>query len=352
MTELTPTEAQITTLKSLPAETVTLAEDHLLAKRPDGTMVTILDDGDWSEVEDPAPPEPEVIDGTAEEVPVDVGDPSEASPEEIEAAKPDALELMVDPRDPDSVYRVMDRADEVLILDELQERALDTFVYSFTSGGKRMTDLTVAGVNESVRLMNERGGTQIGISEQAPVVDHETRAGEEYVRVMVYARDGRAAGSGRWGTAVEPCDHQDQKRKGQWDKFAFTKALNKAQRNALKMQIPEDFRQTIIAQYLGTHHMQELKPLTAIGAGTAALVAETGPVLEDERAEQLRQEITEGYRDLRKLNRIKFPPAKKGAYIRKAEGEGHDKLEGLRDLVQDWIEEEEKRLAPEPEAGS
>lgn len=342
MTAPKPSEAQIATLEELPAETVSLTEEGLLARTPEGKMVTITADGEWSAVEDPVPPEPEVIDAEAEEVPVDAGDPSEASPDEVEAAKPDAIDLVVDPSDPDSVYRVMDRADEVLILDELQERALDTFVYSFTNKkGERFTDLSVGGVNETVRLMNERGGTQIGVSEQPPVVERFKNAEEDFIRVLVFARDGRHAGSGRWGTAVEP-----EKQKGKWDKFAFTKALNKAQRNALKMQIPEDYRQTIIAQYLGTHHMQELKaldPRKQIGAGE---VAELPPALDDDRAKAIRAEIHERFGRLRKLNRLKCPAAKLNAFLTKAETESHERMELLRDTFDEWIAEEEKRRAP------
>jgi hypothetical protein len=330
------------------ATAVSQTEDCLLARRPDGTMIEITPDGEVRDAEDvPGPTEAEVIEGEAQEVPVDGAE--EATNEEIEAAKPTAVELAVDPNDPTDVYRKMDRADEVLILEELQGRALQTFVYSFESGGKRQTDLTVAGVNEAVRLMNERGGTQIGISEQPPVVEHEERGGEEYVRVMVFARDDRMRGSGRWGTAIEPVKHQSGKSKGQWDKFAFTKALNKAERNALKKQIPEDFRQTIIAQYLGTVHQQALKSIENLKVAGGGSVGElpSGPVLEGEEAEALRAEINDLYRQLRELNPLKWPPAAKTQHLRQAESDSLERMEALRDTVQDWIEGERARQAGE-----
>lgn len=343
MTEFNLSAAQGGLCDELDAEPISQTEEAVLARKADGTLIEITPDG---EVRDPdeqaAPPPPEEIDGEAEEIPLDTSE--QATPEEIEAAKPTAVELAVDVADPNDVYRVMDRADEVLILDELQERALDTFVYSFTSGGQRQTDLTVAGVSEAVRLMNERGGAQIGISEQPPVVERETRGGEEYVRVMVFARDTRRPGSGRWGTAIEPVNFQDTKRKGQWDKFAFTKALNKAERNALKKQIPEDFRQTIIAQYLGTHHMQELKPLDALKVTGGGPLAELPPPLDDDKAKAIKAEILDRYKRLRELNRLKCPPAKLNAYLGKAETESHERMELLRDTFDNWIEEEEGRL--------
>lgn len=356
MTDLSPTPAQSGIMDELKAEPLSQTGDAILAKKPDGHLVEITTEGEIRDVTEPKPPEPEVIEGEAEEVPignlghagVDASD--DATPEEIEAAKPTAVEIAVDPRDEVDVYRAMDRADELLILEELQGQALQTFVYSFESGGKRMTDLSVAGVNECVRLMNERGKTQVGISEQPPIVEHEERGAEEYVRVLVFARDARHAGSGKWGTAVEPINFQDgpPKRVGKWDKFSFTKALNKAQRNALKHQIPETFRQTIIAMYLGTVHHQQLKSIDELkvaGGGTAELPS--GPVLEDDRAEALREEINERYRVLRELNPLKLPPALKTQRLKQAEADGHERMEAFRDTVDDWIREEGERLEAE-----
>lgn len=337
--DLAPAQAGI--LDELEADAVSLTEEAVLAKKPDGSMVEVTPEGEIREPEQAAPaPEPEVIDGEAQEVPLD--DVDSATPEEIEAAKPTELEIAVDPALPADVFRAMDRADEILILEELQGRALQTFVYSFESKGKRQTDLTVAGVNESVRLMNERGGTQIGISEQPPVVEYEERGGKDYVRVLVFARDDRHKGSGRWGTAVEPLNHSN----GAWDKFAFTKALNKAERNALKKQIPEDFRQSIIAQYLGTVHHQQLKTIKELqvaGGGSAELPS--GPALEDDRAEALRSEINERYRQLREMNPLKLPPALKTQRLKQAEADGHERMEAFRDTIDDWIREEGERLA-------
>lgn len=336
-----PTPAQAGIIDELEGVVVSTTDEAILVKKSDGTFVEVTPDGEVRDPDETPVPEPEEIDGAD----ATALEPGEASNEEIEAAKPTAIELAVDPSDPTDVFRVMDRADEVLILEELQERALGTFVYSFESGGQRMTDLTVAGVNEAVRLMNERGGTQIGISEQPPVVEQLRRGEVDYVRVLVHARDTRRPGSGRWGTAVEPDKHLGGKSKGQWDKFAFTKALNKAERNALKKQIPEEFRQTIIAQYLGTHHMRTLEPLQVVGSRAPALAMP--PIIEDEKAEALKREIQEGYEKLRALNKLRMPPASYNSWLDQVLRESHERMEVFRDNINQWVEEEEGRLAEE-----
>lgn len=335
-----PTAAQSGIIDELKGEVVTATDEAILVKKPDGALVEVTPEGEVRDPEELPLPEPEPVGAAGVEI-----SPGEATNEEIEAAKPTAIELAVDPRDPTDVYRVMDRADEVLILEELQERALETFVYSFEQGGNRLTDLTVAGVNEAVRLMNERGGTQIGISEQPPVVEQFRRGEHDYIRVLVHARDTRRPGSGRWGTAVEP-----EKLKGKWDKFAFTKALNKAERNALKKQIPEEFRQTIIAQYLGTHHMRTLEPLQVVGSRPAAIAMP--PIIEDEKADALRREIQEGYEELRALNKLKVPPASYNSWLDQVQRESHKRMEVFRDTLRQWVDEEKERLAAQAEAKS
>lgn len=164
--------------------------------------------------------------------------------------------------DETDAYRAMDRADEAQILAEIEGRALDVMLYSFKDGNKELTDLSYAGVRECVRTLNQRGLTRIEVAADIPpAVDEITEDGQAYIRVAVYARDVRNGG-GQWGTAVEPkrmklkaetarkyraasrpIDADDRV----WDKFALTKAMNKAQRNAMKTLIPLELQQTLIA---------------------------------------------------------------------------------------------------------
>lgn len=325
MPEIEPTPAQSGVLDEQHADPIRQTETGILAKRENGTMIEVDAEGQVSEVSES---QPEPI------------DPSEAAPADTSDAdefKPDSTELAV--IDFDDLPRAMDRADEVMILDELQGRALSVWVYSFESGGKLQTDLTVHGVNETIRVMNERGGTKVGVSEQKPHIEQLTEGDKRFYRAMVYAID-RRSNVGHWGIAIEPAVFESGKRKGQWDKFAQTKALNKAERNAQKKHIPEEFRQTLIAQALGAGRVQQLKP-----AEGAPREIEEKPVLDDDRAEALKKEIREAYAELKELNRMAIPPGQFDYRLSAAERDSHAKLEELRDAVASALEHERKQKA-------
>lgn len=317
MPDIVPTPEQSEQLDALKAEALVETEAGLIAKEPDGSMVEITSDGTVREVT-------EVDDRPA---PVEV----DADPEEF---KPPEVALAVDTRDSTDVYRAMDRNDEVQILDELMGRAIKSMLYSFEQKGQLLTDFTVAGVNETIRVMNERGGTQVGISEQPPIVDEFTEGEERYFRCLVFARDARFPESGRWGTAVEPVMMVTKAKGKIWDKFALTKALNKAQRNALRAFIPEDFRQTIIAMFLQQGRVEKLQPL---GGGA---VAELPAPIDDERAQALKIEIHDAYRELKELNPLKMPPARFNAFLTRAETDSHERMEAFRDQIRQLTDEE------------
>lgn len=267
-------------------------------------------------------PEPDVVDSEAVE-----------EPEGPEDFKPPETALEV--RGAEDVYRAMDRADEELILDELQGKPLEVYVYDFGTGKKRVTDLTVAGVNEAVRLLNERGGSAIRISSQQPVVEEFTEDGKRYVRVMVYAEDGRGS-HGAWGVATEPLHMEMKNGEKSWDKFAATKALNKAERNAKKKMIPEEFRQTIIATARQEGKVKELK------SAAAGDLPELPPPLEDEKADELREKIRAAFRELQEINRMALPPARFNAYMTRAE-HSHERLEDFLAHVEGLLAEERKK---------
>lgn len=337
MAEFDLSPAQSGLVDEFAAEALAQTPAGVVARKPDGTMVEIspegevkeLTEGDWQAGrEEPADENGEAAE--VDQLPTLEELTAEESPE---AYKPPEVALAVDTRDPADVYRAMDRADEVLILDELMGRALDTMVYSFEQDGHLVTDLTVAGVNETVRLMNERGGTQVGISDQQPIVDEFRQGDHDYFRVLVFARDSRFPQSGRWGTAIEPVMMKRKNGGEKWDKFALTKALNKAQRNALRALIPEDFRQTIIALFLNKGKVQTLKPL---GAGK---VAELPPAVTGERAEALEREIREAYAELKALNPLRMPPARFNVFLVKAQI-SHEGLEDFREQLRQLVGEE------------
>lgn len=350
--DLTPAQSGL--LDEMKATPVSRTDDgRIIAKRDeDNAMLEIDAEGSVRELGDEDLPQPivheggqpqpeqapETIAGTAVEV-TDSDDPDQYRPPEVALAV----------QGPDDVFRAMDAADEQMILDELLGRVLDTMVYSFSQGGQMVTDLTVAGVNETIRLMNTRGGAQIGISKQPPVTDEFSApdaSGEivQYVRVMVFAVDARFPESGRWGLSTEA---KYIKKRGSdqmiWDKFAATKALNKAQRNALKQLIPENWRQYVIAAAIGQGRVRTLKAAEAARSGEEPSLP---PPLDDDRAKELEAEVKAAFDELRELNALALLPGRFGAKFDRARS-SHEALEALRDEIRAQTEHEREKAGGE-----
>lgn len=308
-------------------------EQPALDEQPAGAAES---SSDAPEVEEAPGGQEEVIEG--ETVPEDVSD--------ADAYKPPAAELAVIGEE--DVYRAMDRADEELILDELQGRALAVMVYSFNQGGQKITDLSYAGVSEAVRTINARGFGKIKVADSPPLISEVREDGIDYYRVMAYAVD-EATGAGRWGTAVEPKQMKLKDRTARakrdageqvtddgrvWDKFALTKALNKAQRNAMRDLIPLEFRQTIIAQYLGDK--DKVRHIRA--GGDPEPLAELPAPLTDERAEQQREECRAIYKQIQDFDRLKILPREFHANLIRVEHD-HDRLDDFIGYLKDRLAE-------------
>jgi len=145
-----------------------------------------------------------------------------------------------------------------------------------------------------------------------PKVEEFSEDGERYYRVSVYVEDERTGG-GDWGIATEPkrMELRPQtaarwRKKGRdvgednkvWDKFALTKALSKAKRNAYRSQIPLQLRQVLIAQFLGDpSKVRTLRQATGSGA-----VAEMPAPLVTPEAEQKRDEARQLFAAIREIH--------------------------------------------------
>lgn len=227
-----------------------------------------------------------------------------------EADEPLAGELVVtEPLDEQAVFTVLDKHDEQQILQELQDRALEVMLYDFTSGGRRMVDLSLAGVREAIRLMNNSGKCRISIVKDSLVVEEVTedegKGAASYYRATIMAED-EETGHAEYGSAVQ--EKHMKKRDGTvvWDRYAYTKAINKAQRNALKAFIPEGMRQTILAQY-----KDDPSALKRIESGVkAATLAELPAPDVTPEAQELRAEIEAAYGRLHALNPVRLTPGR------------------------------------------
>ncbi|MCZ6677905.1 MAG: hypothetical protein O7E52_11715 [Candidatus Poribacteria bacterium] len=130
-------------------------------------------------------------------------------------------------------YEVLDQVDDQAIIEMMTGQAIQDYVYSFRQGGKTVEGLTLAGINEAA---NRRGGIQVD------EIQHEER--EHSWLVIVKATDA-LTGSSRYGA------YEQAKRAGSRpDPFAFTKAVHKAQRNAIKQLLPVPVIKEVLNFYL------------------------------------------------------------------------------------------------------
>lgn len=248
--------------------------------------------------------------------------PVDAEPDDFQRS---GRELVV--TSPDDVFEVLDRHDENLILDELKKRATKTLFYDFEQGGKRLIDLSIKGVLECIGLMNRTGKCRVAVDPRSADVRREVIDEKEYIVARVYAIDA-VSGFGVYGTARQPMRMTLRNGKEQFDPFAETKALNKAQRNALGMLIPQKIRSAMIAQATGN---VALAREIAFGVG-AAEVAELPPPLADERALELTAACKSTFDELVGMNVQAMMPGKFHVELTRA-AHSHDALEALLDRL-------------------
>ncbi len=134
---------------------------------------------------------------------------------------------------PVAEYEVLDQVDDQAIVEMMTGQAIRDYVYSFKQGGKIVEGLTLAGINEAA---NRRGGIQVDD------IQYEER--EQSWLVIAKATD-TVTGSSRYG-AYE----QAKRVSNRTDPFAFTKAVHKAQRNAIKQLLPVPVIKEVLNFYL------------------------------------------------------------------------------------------------------
>ena len=147
-------------------------------------------------------------------------------------------------------YEVLDQVDDQAIVEMMTGQAIQDYVYSFKQGGKTVEGLTLAGINEAA---NRRGGIQVDD------VQYEER--DQSWLATAKATD-TVTGSSRYGAYEQP------KRMGnREDPHAFTKAIHKAQRNAVKQLLPVTVIKEVLNFYL---HRQAGGETAQMGLPSAA----------------------------------------------------------------------------------
>lgn len=162
------------------------------------------------------------------------------------------------PAVPSDPYQEMERADEQMVLDEIKGRAIESLVYEITQNGQTITELSLAGVRETARVMNSKGNARIGISEREPLIT-ET---DDYFEVKVYAQDAQNGG-GYWGIKRQPKSTHRRDGGKTANPFALEQALAKAQRNAMRGLIPEWFVKQMIDAWRTAGKGQKLGAIEA-----------------------------------------------------------------------------------------
>lgn len=130
-------------------------------------------------------------------------------------------------------YEVVDQVDDQAIIELMTGQTIQDYVYSFKQGGRTVEGLTLAGINEAA---NRRGGIQV----------EEIKYEEQENSWIATAKAvDTITGSSRYGAYEQP-----KMSGGRPDPFAFTKAIHKAQRNAIKQLIPVPVIREVLNFYL------------------------------------------------------------------------------------------------------
>ena len=139
---------------------------------------------------------------------------------------------MTDPRqtseeERQAPFRAMEKADEDQIVAAMRGKYLEGMVYSFKQAGRTVTGISYMGVKEITYQLAVETGREI----DTELVERAEDEDNYYVTVRAVHK---GVGS-RLGASVQAKKFSS----GAKDPFAFTKALSKAQRNALRAVIPE-----------------------------------------------------------------------------------------------------------------
>ncbi len=127
----------------------------------------------------------------------------------------------------------IDQIDDQTIVEMMTGQTIQDYVYSYKHGGRVVEGLTLAGINEAA---NRRGGIQ--------VEDLNYEEQESSWIATVKAVD-TITGNSRWGA------YEQSKMNGSRpDPYAFTKAVHKAQRNAIKQLLPVPVIREVLNFYL------------------------------------------------------------------------------------------------------
>jgi len=147
---------------------------------------------------------------------------------EPKASSPTSATSAEKPQLPVEVFHEMERRDENQILAEMRGELVEDLVYSVDIQGRRVTNLSYAGVKEAIR---RRGNVEI--------LEVRTEETPDAIRGLVRVRD--------HDNRIDVLGVSSSE-KGK--PFAYTLAVNKAERNAFAKLIPAKWFAVLIEEYL------------------------------------------------------------------------------------------------------
>ena len=150
------------------------------------------------------------------------------------------------------ITQSIEHIDDQSIIEMMTGNTVEDYVYSFKQGGKTIEGLTIAGVNEAA---NRRGGIHI---------TELTHTDTDHSWFVIAKAVDKITASSRFGAFEQP-----KQSGGRDDPHAFSKAVHKAQRNAIKQLLPIHITKSIIAKFKG-------QPLPKAPEQKALPPAETG----------------------------------------------------------------------------
>lgn len=136
------------------------------------------------------------------------------------------------------VILMTEKRDEDQILANMRGEVLGTYVYSFTQGGRTITSISYAGVKEAIR---RRGNVSFDECHCCHKQIHTEETPEEIrasVTVWDLTNNVKFLGASSASKKLP---------------FAYTLAVNKAERNALRKLLPEKALALMIKEFLERH---------------------------------------------------------------------------------------------------
>jgi len=139
---------------------------------------------------------------------------------------------------PVEVFQTMERRDENQILAEMRGEIIEELIYDIEIHGRRVTNLSYAGVKEATR---RRGNIEI--------LEVRTEESDSEIRALVRVRDHDNRIDVLGASAAEKSKP-----------FAYTLAVNKAERNAFAKLIPAKWYAVLIDEWLQRHGQKPTQP--------------------------------------------------------------------------------------------